>query len=210
LKLASRAMQAGMLGVAIAGIATANYTWVPAAFVSIFVSLIPSILKRDLRLVLPLELNFWIVLALFLHVVGGFSGFYDSVPGWDHVTHALSASLVAALGFVVVVAVDKYVDSIQLPRVFLAFFIVMFTVAFGVAWELMEFANDELTGSRLQYSLDDTMIDMLFDSVGGFIVGAFGAHYLTRTTREHFVESMQLDRTRRRISEFITKRKKRP
>jgi hypothetical protein len=209
LKLASRAMQAGMLGVAIAGIATANYTWVPAALISLFVSLIPSILKKDLRLVLPLELNFWIVLALFLHVVGGFSGFYDSVPGWDHVTHALSASLVAALGFVVVVVVDKYVDSIQLPRVFLALFIVMFTVAIGVAWELMEFANDQLTGSQLQYSLDDTMIDLLFDSFGGFIVAALGTHYLTHTTTEHFVESMQLDKTKDRISEFMKKRKKR-
>jgi hypothetical protein len=206
LKLASRVMQAGILGIAVAGLLTANFTWMPAAVLSLFISIIPSILRRDLELVLPIELNFWIVLALFLHVIGGFSGFYDSVPGWDHLTHAMSASLVAALGFVVVVSVDKYIESISLPRPFLAFFIIMFTMAFGVIWELMEFSNDQLTGSRLQYDLDDTMVDMMFDAFGGFIVGIAGAHYLTHTTPEHFVESLKVERTKEKISGFLEKR----
>jgi len=167
---------------------------------------IPSILRRDLGLVLPVELNFWIVLALFLHVIGGFSGFYDSVPGWDHLTHAMSSSLVAALGFVVVVSVDKYVETISLPRPFLAFFIIMFTMAIGVIWELMEFANDHLTGSRLQYDLDDTMVDMMFDSLAGFIVGIAGAHYLTHTAREHFVDSLKVERAQKKVRGFMKKR----
>ena len=155
LKLLSRGMQAGMLAMALGGVLTQNYTWIPAAVISLLISEIPSILRRDLRIVLPVELNFWIVLALFLHVIGGVSGFYDNVTGWDHITHALSASLVAALGFVMVAAVDKYVETIYLPRPFLAFFIVMFTMAFGVIWELVEFATDQLTGSYLQISLSD-------------------------------------------------------
>jgi hypothetical protein len=206
MRLASRAMQAGMLGIAVAGLLTANYNWLPASVLSLFISVIPSILRRDLGLVLPVELNFWIVLALFLHVIGGFSGFYDNVPGWDHLTHAMSASLVAALGFVVVVSVDKYVESIRLPRPFLAFFIVMFTMAFGVLWELMEFSDDQLTGSRLQYSLDDTMVDMMFDAFGGFIVGIAGAQYLVHTTPEHFLDSMRVGKAKDKISGFLEKR----
>jgi len=206
LKLASRAMQAGMLGIAVAGLLTANFTWMPAAVLSLFVSIVPSVVRRDLELVLPIELNFWIVLALFLHVIGGFSGFYDNVPGWDHLTHAMSASLVAALGFVVVLSVDKYVESISLPRPFLAFFIIMFTMAFGVIWELMEFSNDQLTGSRLQYDLDDTMVDMMFDAFGGIIVGIAGAHYLIHTTPEHFVASLKVEKTKEKISGLLEKR----
>jgi hypothetical protein len=121
-------MQLGMVAVAMGGIVTANYTWLPAALVSLLASTVPTFLRRDLRVVLPAEINFLIVLALFLHVVGGYSGFYDTLPGWDHLTHAMSASLVATLGFVVVVALDKYVDSIFLPPLFLAFFIVMFAM----------------------------------------------------------------------------------
>ncbi|OGS42810.1 MAG: hypothetical protein A3K67_04480 [Euryarchaeota archaeon RBG_16_62_10] len=207
MRLASRAMQAAMVAVLVGGLATRNFTWVPAAVLSMFISALPIVLKRNLRLVLPVELNFWIVLALFLHVVGGFSGFYDEVPGWDHITHMMSASLIAALGFVVVVTMDKYVESIRLPRAFLAFFIVMFTMAIGVMWELMEFANDQLAGSRLQYSLDDSMIDLLFDAFGGLVVAAVGAHYLTHTTVDRFVESLQVDTAKERISEIVRRRR---
>lgn len=199
LKLLSRLMQAGIVAVAFAGAITGNLTWVPAAVVALVITEVPSILRRDLRLTLPAELNLWIVLALFLHVVGGFSGLYDSVAWWDHVTHVMSASLIAALGFVTVVVLDKYVESILLPRPFLAFFIVMFTMSIGVSWELMEYVNDQLTGSRLQYSLADTMVDLLFDAFGGFVVAVYGAHYLKRTTPEHFVDALHIEEAKEKV-----------
>jgi hypothetical protein len=210
LKILSRGMQAGMFGVALAGVVTDNYTWVPAAVISLFVSGIPTLVRRDLHIVLPIELNFMIVLALFLHVVGGFSGFYDNIPGWDHITHVMSSSLIAVLGFVAVVTVDKYVDSISLPRIFLAFFIVMFTMAFGVLWEFMEFANDQLTGSLLQYNLEDTMVDLIFDGFAGFIVASLGAYYLTHTAHDHFMKPLDIDAAKKRISESMARRKKAP
>lgn len=208
LKLLSRGMQAAMIGVALSGIATQHHTWVMSALLSLLVSEIPSILRRDLNIVLPVELNFAIVLALFLHVVGGFSGLYDNVPGWDHITHALSASLIAALAFVLVVAVDKYADSIRLPRMFLAVFILIFTMFVGVVWEIMEFVNDELTGSRLQYSLSDSMMDLLFDGFAGLVVAVAGAQYLLHTTPEHFIERMGFDGAKERVEKIIEKRRK--
>lgn len=189
-----------MFAIGLAGIVTDNPTWISAAFISLFVSAVPSILARDLKLVLPYQFNFLIVLALFLHVVGGFYGFYDNIPWWDHVTHAMSASLVAALGLVFVVSIDRYYESIYLPRAFIAFFIVMFTMAFGVLWELIEFATDELTGSLLQYSLDDTMLDLMFDGFAGFFVAAATTHYIFRhTTQEKFAQSFDVEAARERL-----------
>lgn len=207
LRLVSRGMQAAMAAVVVAGVVTGNLVWVPAAAVALVISEIPSLLRRDLHLVLPVELNLWIVLALFLHVIGGVSGFYDNLPGWDHLTHAMSASLIAALGFVAVVALDKYVDSIYLPSVFLAFFIIMFTMAMGVSWEIMEYVVDEISGSVMQYSLSDTMVDLLFDSFAGFIVAVYGVYYLRHTSRDHFVESLQLDEAKARIAAAVNRSK---
>lgn len=203
MKLASRFMQAGMFAIGLAGIVTDNLSWIPAAFLSLLVSEIPSILARDLKLVLPVQFNFFIVLALFLHVVGGFYGFYDDIPWWDHLTHAMSASLVAALGLVFVVSMDRYVDSIYLPRHFVAFFIIMFTMAFGVLWELMEFATDQLTGSFMQYSLDDSMLDLMFDGFAGFVVAAATTHYVFKhTTPEKFVDSFDVEAARERLRDI--------
>lgn len=210
LKTLSRGMQAGMVGVAIAGVVTHNLTWVPAAVVSLLISAIPALLRRDRKLVLPVELNFWIVLALFLHVVGGFSGFYNNVPGWDHVTHLMSASLIGALGFVVVVTIDKYVDSIYLPRPFLVFFIMMFSMAMGVLWEIMEYVNDSLAGTLLQYSLSDTMYDLLFDGFAGLIVALLGTQYLIRVGPEHFLVSLSAGRAKERISKLVKGPEKTP
>lgn len=209
LKLASRAMQAGMVGLAFFGILTGELTYVPAAVMVILISELPSLIRRDLKIVLPVELNFWIVLALFIHIVGSFSGFYDNLPGWDHLTHAMSASLIAALGFIVVVSIDKYADSIYLPQAFLAFLIVMLTMAVGVIWELMEFIVDMATGSHLQYSLHDTMRDLLFDTIGGLLVASGGAYYLSHTTIDHFVEGFQMSAARKRVDQIIERRKKR-
>jgi len=200
-------MQAGMIAVAVAGIASRNYTWVPAAFVALFVSAIPAILKRDLKFVLPPELTFWIVLALFLHVVGGFSNFYNDLPGWDHLTHMMSASLVGGLGFVLVVIVDKYVDSIYLPPRFLALFIVLFTMAVGVLWEIMEFANDSIAHTHLQYGLQDTMLDLAFDGLAGFVVAFAGAYYLRSESPDHFVDSMNVDEATAKLRVIVQRRR---
>ena len=118
----------------------------------------------------------------------------------------MSASLVAALGFVTVVVLDKYVDSMYLPRPFLAVFIIMFTMAIGVIWELVEFANDQLIGSRLQYSLSDSMTDLLFDAFGGFVVAAAGTRYLIHMSGDHFSESLRLDEAKTRITGMLARK----
>ncbi len=205
--LASRGMQIGIVGLAISGTVTGDVTYVPAAIAALVISELPAIIRKDLKLVLPVELNFWIVLALFLHVLGSFSGFYDNVPGWDHLTHAMSASLIAALGFVIVVAIDKYAYSINLPRAFLALFIIMFTVAVGVIWEVVEYAIDSLTASRLQYSLDDTMKDLMFDAIGGLLIAWAGAYYLDHTTVDHFVDALRVPEARAKFREIANRRK---
>lgn len=207
LMFASRAMQGGMVALAISGVLAGELTYVPAALASIFMSELPSIFRRDLKIVLPVELNLWIVTTLFLHVLGSFSGFYDNTPGWDHLTHAMSASLIATFGFILVVSVDKYAESIYIPQIFLVLLIVMFTMAVGVIWEITEYLIDSATGSHLQYSLDDTMRDLLFDTIGGTIVAFGGAYYLSHTTLDHFVEGFQMSVAKDRVSLMIEKRK---
>ena len=196
-----------MIAVVVAGLATQNNTWVPAAAISLLVSVIPAILRRDLGLVLPPGLSFWIVLALFLHVVGGFTNLYNDLPGWDHLTHLMSATLIGALGLVLVVIVDKYVESIYLPPRFLGAFILLFTMAVGVIWEIMEFTNDSLLHTRLQYGLDDTMMDLFFDGVAGVAVALVGANYLRHTSADHFVESMNISEVREKLKERAQRRR---
>ena len=112
-------------------------------------------------------------------------GFYKSVWWYDHLTHALSASVVAAAGYATTRALDRHDDGIYLPPRFTFVFVLLVTVAFGVLWEVIEFAIAEvalLVGSTsvlTQYGLEDTMLDLVFDVVGGVVVATWGTAYLT-------------------------------
>lgn len=129
------------------------------------------------------RLTLWITSAVFLHAVGTL-GPYSSVWWWDHVTHTLSAAVVAGAGYSTVRALDIHSDEVEIPPRLTFVFVLIFVVAFGVTWEVLEFGVEkvgEATGQTLltQYSLEDTMKDLIFDIVGGVIVGIWGTAYLT-------------------------------
>jgi hypothetical protein len=63
-------------------------------------------------------------------------------------------------------------------------YILLFVLAFGVLWEVLEFLLTEITavfgiGTFLtQYGLEDTMLDLVFDSVGAVVVATWGTAHL--------------------------------
>ncbi|QHS17408.1 hypothetical protein [Halopenitus persicus] len=144
----------------------------------------PAVIERNYRVPIDPFLAFWLTTAVFLHTLGS-AGLYASVGWWDHITHATSASVVAAIGYVAVRAVDAHHDEIRLPRRFFVVFLVAFVLAFGVVWELFEFGLDVFaarTGISMplaQHGLDDTVKDLVFNSIGALIVGVWGQAYLT-------------------------------
>ncbi|WP_135534331.1 hypothetical protein [Halostella pelagica] len=159
--------------------------------VGLVVIQLPPLLERDYDVPMDPALTLWITSAAFLHALGtvGIPGtgatFYRSLGWWDHMTHALSSSLVAGVGYATVRAVEEHSDDIYLPDRFIFVFILMFVMAFGVFWEVVEFVIAEVAditgGPRVltQYSLEDTMKDLLFNLIGGVIVAIWGTAYLT-------------------------------
>ncbi len=119
----------------------------------------------------------WVALAGFLHSLG-MLGCYESVWWWDHLTHTVSAALVAALLYAALVV------AFAPSAVVLAVATVLFTFAVGVFWELIELVAREV-GERfdvepvlVHYGWRDTAYDLVFDVVGallivGFEVGVF-------------------------------------
>jgi hypothetical protein len=180
----TRAMQAGLAALLVVGLYQRNVAVSVNATVALAITFLPATLERDHEIPMDAGLTLWITAAVFLHTVGSF-GFYRAVPGWDHLTHALSSSIVAAAGYATVRAVDEHTDDIYLPLRFTFMFILLFVLAFGVLWEVLEFAADGLarttgTSSVLaQHGVEDTMKDLIFDAVGAVIVAAWGAAHLT-------------------------------
>ena len=190
-KRATRLMELCLVGMFFIGLDRLNPGIVVNATVGLAVVQLPAILERDYQIPMDPALTLWITSAVFLHALGtvGVPGsrysFYETLWWWDHLTHALSASVVAAAGYATVRALDRHNDGIDLPPRFTFVFVLLITVAFGVFWEVVEFAIAEIaalagsTSVLTQYGLGDTMLDLVFDVIGGVIVATWGTVYLT-------------------------------
>ncbi|MFB6301007.1 MAG: hypothetical protein ABEH65_12190 [Halobacteriales archaeon] len=115
----------------------------------------------------------YISVALFAHPIGGLYGFYATVWWYDHLTHTLSATLVAAIGYFLVKTVTLKTGD---QRWLVPVFTMVFVLTAGVIWEIVELHVDWLT----IYSYNDTILDYVFNTLGGLLVVLAGPHVLGR------------------------------
>ncbi|MFC7186095.1 hypothetical protein [Halorubrum yunnanense] len=179
----TRGMQVLLAGIVVYGAAFGHPKAITNGGLGLFVTFVPALLERNYDIPLDPWLGVWITTAVLLHTVGS-AGFYARVPWWDHLTHALSATLIAGAGYTTLRAVDLHNDDIHIPSRFAFVFIFVVVLAFGVVWELFEFGLDILadeTGIEMplaQFGLDDTVADLTYNSVGALLVALFGQAHL--------------------------------
>lgn len=183
-RLITRILQLSLLSLVGYGLVAGQPKAVSNGGVGLLVTFLPAVFERNYEVTLDPWLGLWVTVAVFLHTAGS-AGLYGSIPWWDHLTHAMSASLIAAFGYTTARAIDLHNDEIHIPRQFLFVYLFVIVLAFGVVWELFEFGLDyvdEVTGMTMplaQHGLDDTVLDTTFNSLGALIVSVFGQVHLT-------------------------------
>jgi hypothetical protein len=188
---AVRAMQVALVGFVAFGLLRASVGVVVNAGLALAVTHLPAVLERDYSIPMDAALTLWLTAAVFLHALGvvGLPGitepFYGPNPPfwWDHLTHFLSSTVVAAAGYATVRAVDEHHADVALPPRFTVVFVVLFVMAMGVLWEMLEYATwvaGRAVGADVLvvYGVDDVTLDLLFNAVGAVVVGVWGTAYL--------------------------------
>lgn len=187
-----RVLQAVMVGILAIGLYIGNAGVVVNAAVGLLVTQLPAILKRRYQITMDAALVLWITTAMFLHALGtlplpglDFLSPYKAFWWWDHMTHALSSSLVAGVAYAVTRALEEHTDYIEMGPKFTFVYLLVFVMAFGVFWELVEFyigVAAQLLGTAkvlTQYGLDDTVLDLFYNTMGGLLVASFGTAHLS-------------------------------
>ena len=176
----SRLLQAAIGVILLFGLWVGNISIVVNGVLALGVTFLPAVLERDYRISASPWLVAFISGAVFLHTLG-MVGLYDGLWWFDHLTHTLSASIVAGVGYAVVTAIDEYSDEVYLSPRFTFVFVLSVTLALGVFWEVLEFALRVLAQALgmapvlVQYGLGDTLADLVFDLVGALVAALFGA-----------------------------------
>jgi len=164
------------------------------AFIGFFLTCIPYLVGRRIQVTLPWEVNFLIAFSVFLHVSGYSQHLYILLyPYYDKFAHFVSSITVAVLAFVSILLIN-YFSCTKMARWQIFFYIVIFTMAIGAFWEIYEYLLDTFLGSyltkSLQHGLDDTMIDLIIDLLGGIVVGLFGTFYIQKRTLTDLTNQM--------------------
>ncbi len=184
-------MQACLVGIALAGLWDRNVRVALNAVFALLITQLPAILERNFRITLDVGLTLWVTAAVFLHALGlvpfGLFGgtAYTRVWWWDHLTHTLSSTVVAAVGYTAARVMEAQSEYNTFPSRFLFVYLLLFVMAAGVVWELVEYCIG--VGSIVlgidpvltQFGLQDTLLDLVFNTLGAVLVAAGGTAYLS-------------------------------
>ena len=151
-------------------------------------TLVPAILARSTRARAPFELELVLLLLMVSDMtLGNLLGLYVRLPWYDKALHLGSSTLIGLIGFLVV-----YVLHATGPTRFQPWLdgvaILLVTLGIGVLWEIAEYAVDRVLGRATQSApgmapLDDTMIDLVMDGLGGVVAAVLGPLYLRVSAR---------------------------
>jgi hypothetical protein len=119
---------------------------------------------------LPRVYDLCLVLALTLQSWGEALHLYDSIVWFDNVVHFSLPFFAAPTLYIVLARLDVVPDPRDetTGRHYAGIAIVAFAlgVALGGLWEIVEWTSDNVLGSRLQIDNDDTVGDLIADTLG--------------------------------------------
>jgi uncharacterized membrane protein YjdF len=183
-------MQGVILAITVYSIVIGDYSVAISGVVALFLTMIPAIVKRQWHITIPWFVTFLIALTLFFHVAGYFFGWYLTFyPYYDKIAHLTASITIALLGFLMVLILHRYGDM-KCSRTMTIFYIIIFTLALGAIWEIIEYFLDFFLHTGLQHGNDDTMIDLITDLLGGIVVAFLGGYYLKRRDEAEIVDAM--------------------
>jgi len=142
--------------------------------------MLPAIINRRYDVALPLALDCLITLAVLIHLGGGVTRAYFITPHYDTIAHFTSAALIAFMAFIVIYVLDKYWDGLTMDLYVMAFFVVITAMAMGAVWEFMEWTSDLYLGTWAQRGNQDTMGDLLIDTLAAIVVAVVGVLLVKR------------------------------
>ena len=180
-RLLTYGLQLGLVGILGYALATGRtrvlINTVPTLLVAAFPLYVRYRYGRRLHPVLAL----WIVFAAFLHAAG-ILGPYRTFDWYDQIAHGVSGALVAGVGYALVRTIETEYDDVVVPDNLRFLFVVVFTVSFGVLWEVAEFALGKVAGGTgkavlIQFGLSDVVLDLVLDLVGALLVAFWASGY---------------------------------
>lgn len=157
-----------LLGLGGYALYTHGYDTLFSIFLMLLVSLLPHFLKGKYNIHVPVIFIYSTIVFIFLSVfLGQFGGLYDRWHWWDSFLHFISALTFGFTGFILIYVYYVH-NKLKIPKNLILILAFFFCLGIGALWEIVEYGIDNALGTSMQAnSLDDTMIDLIINALGG-------------------------------------------
>ncbi len=141
-----------VVAVMVAQIFNKNWHNVFTCVLTLILLLLPSIMSKRMRIVLPNTLEIIIVCFIFAaEILGEVQEYYVLYARWDDMLHTMNGFLAAAIGFAMIDILNRDERiSMNLSPGFVAMVAFCFSMTIGVLWEFFEFSMDHFMGADMQ------------------------------------------------------------
>lgn len=149
-----------------------NINYITNCILILFCSILPDVILKLFKSKMSNSADLFIQIFIFLSMLlGRMYNMYSIIPWWDLFLHFLSGILLGLIALAILKPLVGKDIFKNLPPLFTAIYIFIFTIAVAALWEYWEFAGDRLLGFDSQMnSLVDTMTDMLMGTLSGLII----------------------------------------
>ena len=167
-----------------------RYQWLTGVITVLILlfTFLPALIERNYKVYLPssltLAVNIFIYGSLFL---GEVYYFYARFWWWDLFLHTFSGAILGFAGFLLVYVLNEEAKiDLEMSVGLMALFAFTFAVTLGVFWEVFEFVMDLFFTFDMQNGgLVDTMLDLIVDSIGAFVISLAGYIYIRRRKEDY-------------------------
>jgi hypothetical protein len=166
------------------------WSWAFGGIIALLLCMIPTIVNWKWKDTVPVAIDILVTLALVIHIGGEVTCAYFILPHYDTIAHFTSSILIACIAFVAIYALDRYWSGLSMDIYVMAFFVVIMAMAMGVCWEFSEWASDIFGGNWAQRGNQDTMGDLLIDTLGGIVMAIIGVLLVKRGKMDKATEGM--------------------
>ena len=153
-----------------------DVVWVVGTFIGLFISILPSILIRDVKFTLPWIFDFLIAIVTILHVGGRLLDYYYTIENYQLITRFFISILVAFIGLSMIFILDEHWDGLKMDKYAMGFVTVIFTMFVGVILEFVKWLN--VTGTYYVKTNHVLMLNLSTDTIAGIIIAIIGVNLI--------------------------------
>ncbi len=151
-------------------LAQSDFLWFVFGMSALVLYALPIASTRDAYRAVPWELALMITAPMLLHLLENSQILSERLSWWTSLDSTFFGFALATIGFLLTIEVQMYTE-VRMNRPFAVFFVLMFTLATAGFWQVGIFIGDLAYGTDYQVSNRDAMMVIIWNMVGGIVMG---------------------------------------